>query len=70
MNTRSMSEFRVIVEVVKENGYRVEYTNGCHWKFIPPDRTKQILYVSSTPNRPRNFIQRIKRDLRSRGLSI
>jgi hypothetical protein len=64
------SDFRVLVEKARAQGFRVELTKGGHYKFTPPDPAQRVFYAASTPSRPSRFIQHVRRDLRSRGAVI
>jgi len=70
MTASSISDFRVLVEKARAQGFRVELTNGHHWKFTPPDPNQGVFYAASSPNRPSRFIRNVKRDLKSRGARI
>lgn len=70
MTASTNSDFRALVEKAKAQGFKVEMTHGGHYKFTPPDPTQRVFYAASTPNRPRRFIQHVRRDLRSRGAVI
>lgn len=70
MTAVSNSDFRMLVEKARAQGFVVGYTKGGHWKFTPPDRSKGVFYCSSTPNRPERFIKNVRRDLRQRGANL
>lgn len=59
-----MPSFKDIIRYALGQGWRVEQTRSSHWKFVPPDTTKQIVVMSSTPSDHRaikNFIAQLRR---------
>jgi len=61
--------FRTIFEVAMAQGWVVEPTNGDHFCFTPPDKTKPKIYTSSTPS-DRRMVNNLKAQLRRAGLEI
>lgn len=57
---------RILEEAVRQ-GWRVERGRGGHWKCRPPDKTRPMVIVSSTPSDQR-AIRKIIHDLMRSGL--
>ncbi len=56
---------RVLEELLRQ-GWRVERGGSGHWKCWPPDKTKRMVVVSSTPS-DQGAIRKIIHDLRRSG---
>lgn len=56
-----------MVKEAESQGWQVLYTNGGHYKWIPP--SGKFFFSASTPSDPRS-IKNIKRDLRVNGLIL
>jgi non-ribosomal peptide synthetase component F len=58
-------DFKNIKKAAEKQGWAVELNRNGHWKFVPPDPTKDIVYTSGTPSDYRsilNFLARMKRN--------
>jgi predicted RNA binding protein YcfA (HicA-like mRNA interferase family) len=40
-----MGDLKELKRLAEAQGWRVEPTKGSHWKFIPPDKTKQMVVL-------------------------
>lgn len=57
-------DFKSIQKAAKDQGWEFSQTRNGHWKFIPPDKSKPIVYTSGTPSDRRaldNFIGQMRR---------
>lgn len=63
---KSMREFETLA---KEQGWRVEATNGGHVMWYPPDKNKQAITTSSTPS-DEGIIKTIRSQLTKAGLIL
>jgi transcriptional regulator with XRE-family HTH domain len=56
-------DIRTVFDKLKEQGWGIERTNNGHWKALPPDRTRTIVYFSRTdePRAIRNTIADLRR---------
>jgi predicted RNA binding protein YcfA (HicA-like mRNA interferase family) len=57
-------DFKDVRKEAERQGWKVEQTRGSHWRFIPPDVTKDIVHASGTPSDRRsldNFIAQLRR---------
>lgn len=43
-----MSDLKALKRTAEQQGWTVEPTKGGHWKFIPPDKTKQMVVLPGT----------------------
>lgn len=43
-----MCDLRELKRLALDQGWRVEPTNGSHWKFVPADKTKPIVVLPGT----------------------
>lgn len=50
------TSMREIAEGLRRQGWRVSISNGGHWKFCPPDRSKPPLFMPQTPSDYRGFL--------------
>ena len=66
----SMAEFRSVVETARGQGWRVEMTRSCHWRFVPPDRSIPAHVTGGSPGNPSRFIRRLRCELRRKGLVL
>jgi len=55
-----------ILDALRRQGWKVEKTGGGHWRCIPPDPTKRIVRLASTPSDV-NAVKQMIRDLRKSG---
>ncbi len=56
--------FRSVSYAAEEQGFEIAMTRNGHRKFIPPDKTKAIVYAASTPSDHRalrNLISQLRR---------
>lgn len=51
-------------------GFRVERTKGGHVRFVPPDKTKQVVHVSGTASDWKRAQRNAEADLRRAGLAV
>lgn len=42
------SDVKDLKRVAEQQGWRVEPSKGGHWKFFPPDKTKQMVVLAGT----------------------
>lgn len=68
-NTKTRRSIGDLIEQARAQGWTVERTCGDHLRFRPADKTKPIVYTSSTPSDWRTR-QNLKSDLRRAGLEI
>lgn len=50
---------------LESQGWKVKQTNNGHWRFIPPDPSKNIVIASSTPScayAMKNILSDLKRN--------
>lgn len=64
--TREVKDLR---NLAQQAGWHVEMTKGSHWKFIPPDPSKPIVFASGT-SVSRSGIRNLRSDLRKSGLQV
>lgn len=50
------TSMREIADGLRRQGWRVSISNGGHWKFCPPDRSKPPLFMPQTPSDYRGFL--------------
>lgn len=43
-----MSDLKDLKKLAEQQGWTVEPTKGAHWKFTPPDKTKQAVILAGT----------------------
>lgn len=67
--THAYGEMVEIFEAAISQGWRIEKTEGNHYKCIPADKTKRIVYCGSTVYGSRVF-KNIKSEMRRSGLKI
>jgi len=65
----SSGDVRRLIEVAESQGWAIEITGGNHLRFIPPDRTKPMVHMSSTPSDHR-AVKNLEGQLRRAGLTI
>ena len=61
---RDAREVEGLAEIAREQGWRIERTRGGHWRFVPPDPTREIVVMSGTASdwrAVRNFRAALRR---------
>lgn len=64
-----MLDFKKLLKECRKQGFVVERTKNNHYKFIPPDTTKRVVFTGSTPS-DRRHMDNLLHDLRRSGLVI
>lgn len=64
-----MFSLKDLIAMATAQGWRIERTQGSHWKFIPPDRSKRIVILAGTPSNSRSIKNSIA-DLRRSGFAL
>jgi hypothetical protein len=65
----SSGDVRRLIEVAESQGWAIGVTGGNHLRFIPPDRTKPMVHMSSTPSDHR-AVKNLEGQLRRAGLVL
>lgn len=63
------ADIDLLTRLAKAQGWRVERTNGGHIKFVPFDKSKDIVVTGGTPGDWRRS-KKLRSDLRRQGLVI
>lgn len=61
---RDPREVEALAEIARAQGWRIERTRGGHWRFVPPDPTRDIVVMSGTASdwrAVRNFRAALRR---------
>lgn len=58
-----------LIKRAESAGWLVTKTGGGHWRFVPSDKTKQIVHAAATSSDYRG-ISNIEADLRRSGLTV
>ncbi len=57
-------DFRDVVKDAKRQGFQVVQTKNGHWRFLPPDKTMNIVIAGGTPSDRRptlNLVAELRR---------
>ena len=58
-----------VVQLAKDNGWRVSRTKKGHFKFMSPDKSQPVIHLSGTPSDPKTYICSMAQ-LRRHGLPV
>jgi hypothetical protein len=57
--------YKKVFRKARQQGWKVTISNGNHWKLVPPDPTRKILFTANSPSDYRafrNFLADMKRN--------
>ena len=64
-----MKHLKKLIKKARKQGWLVELTKSSHYKFVPADKTKRIVYTGSTPSENKAK-QNLIKDLARSGLKL
>lgn len=69
MRAHRDGKFRRLVKAMRAQGWRVEITGGCHYRFVPPDPLQPMVHTGSSPSDHRS-VRNLEAQLRRAGLVL